>query len=74
MRVALLFLLPLFPLVVACQRAPQQDDSKKGDPAAPSPSACTAFGQSCEFSPGKLGTCVMKDNCTKDCFVCQSQH
>jgi hypothetical protein len=43
----------------------------------PTPSkACTKFGDSCEFSPGKLGTCVALDPCTKsgDCFVCQSQH
>jgi hypothetical protein len=41
------------------------------------PTACTKVGQSCEFSPGKLGTCVQKDGCTGDgpaCFVCQSQH
>jgi hypothetical protein len=37
--------------------------------------ACTAFGQQCEFSPGKLGSCVIKDDCAgKDCYVCQSQH
>jgi hypothetical protein len=37
---------------------------------------CKEFGQTCEFSPGKLGSCVQKDGCTggKDCFVCQSQH
>jgi hypothetical protein len=56
-------------LLVAC---PTRDDggAKKQAPS----SACTSFGQSCEFSPGKLGTCVQKDNCEKDCFVCQSQH
>lgn len=43
---------------------------------APTPSgACEKVGQSCEFSPGKLGTCVQKDDCkTGNCFVCQSQH
>ena len=54
-------------IVLAC---PQQD--KKG-PAEPS-TKCTRFGQTCEVSPGKLGTCVMRENCTEDCFVCQSQH
>lgn len=43
---------------------------------APTPSgACAKVGQSCEYSPGKLGTCVQKDDCkTEACFVCQSQH
>ncbi len=38
---------------------------------------CSKFGDNCEFSPGKLGSCVMKDGCTDgaaNCFVCQSQH
>jgi hypothetical protein len=43
-------------------------------PAAKLP-PCTAFGQTCEFSPGKLGSCVERDNCQgPTCFVCQSQH
>jgi hypothetical protein len=37
--------------------------------------ACTSLGQRCEFSPGKLGSCVQIDNCKSgSCFVCQSQH
>ena len=38
---------------------------------------CTKFGDNCEFSPGKLGSCVMRDGCTasgSECYVCQSQH
>jgi len=38
---------------------------------------CSKFGAQCEFSPGKLGSCVVRDGCTaagNDCFVCQSQH
>ncbi len=36
---------------------------------------CSKFGDSCEFSPGKLGSCVMKDGCSEgNCFTCQSQH
>lgn len=37
---------------------------------------CAHVGQSCEYSPGKLGACVEKDDCTPpaNCFVCQSQH
>ena len=38
---------------------------------------CSKFGDNCEFSPGKLGSCIIKDGCTSgapECFVCQSQH
>jgi len=36
---------------------------------------CTQVGQRCEFSPGKLGSCVQRDDCReKNCFICQSQH
>jgi len=39
------------------------------------PERCTAFGQSCLFAPGKLGTCVIREGCTgPNCLVCQSQH
>ena len=50
-------------------------DDKKG-PAPAAPKTCEKVGQSCEFSPGKLGTCVQKDDCPSaaPCFVCQSQH
>jgi len=46
-----------------------------GEPAAQLP-PCTAFGQRCEFSPGKFGSCVQRDDCPQgqSCFVCQSQH
>jgi hypothetical protein len=38
--------------------------------------ACARVGQQCEFSPGKLGTCVALDGCATPaaCIVCQSQH
>jgi hypothetical protein len=50
------------------------DDKKQPAPAAAA-KACEKVGQSCEFSPGKLGTCVQKDDCKTDrCFDCQSQH
>jgi len=36
---------------------------------------CAKLGDSCEFSPGKLGTCVVLDDCkAPPCFKCQSQH
>lgn len=50
---------------------------KKAPPATRTTAdgGCAKVGQSCEYSPGKLGTCVQKDDCpTGDCFVCQSQH
>ncbi len=46
--------------------------------AGPSPSGtaqkCAHVGQTCEFAPNKLGSCVIRDNCAEDCLVCQSQH
>jgi hypothetical protein len=39
------------------------------------PKPCERFGQTCEFAPKKLGTCVEKMDCTgAGCLVCQSQH
>jgi hypothetical protein len=37
---------------------------------------CQKFGDSCEYSPGKLGTCVETTTCEggKTCLTCQSQH
>ena len=35
----------------------------KRDPAKSDPATCSKVGQTCEFSPGKLGTCVQKDEC-----------
>ncbi len=43
---------------------------------APTSQPCRKVGDNCEVSPGKLGTCIQQDVCTKPegCFVCQSQH
>ncbi len=50
---------------------PAERDKKPASGLAP----CKEFGQQCEYSPGKLGSCVIRDNCTgNDCFECQSQH
>ncbi len=39
------------------------------------PAECAKVGQRCEFAPGKLGSCVARDDCRgTNCFVCQSQH
>ena len=48
-----------------------------GPPHRAAPAPCTKFGDNCEFAPGKLGSCVVRDGCTgggSECFVCQSQH
>ena len=66
MRGARVLLLAL--LLAGC---PPRSDERK--PSARPP--CTSFGQTCEFAPGKLGTCVRRENCSAgDCYVCQSQH
>ena len=48
----------------------------KRDPVKSDPTVCSKVGQTCEFSPGKLGSCVQKDDCPsgQTCFNCQSQH
>lgn len=39
------------------------------------PEPCRELGQQCEFSPGKLGACSYRANCTgAGCLYCQSQH
>jgi hypothetical protein len=68
MKTLLLFVAAIF--VAGCPPS-----EKKNDPAKQE--GCTRVGQNCEFSPGKLGTCVAKDGCTEaspSCFSCQSQH
>jgi hypothetical protein len=50
---------------------PEQVSKDAPGSAAP----CKELGQNCEVSPGKLGSCVVVDNCREgNCFVCQSQH
>jgi hypothetical protein len=66
-------LAPAGALVTLLLGCPPTEQKKK----EPAPTAsCSKVGQSCEVSPGKLGSCVQKDDC-KDpagCFACQSQH
>lgn len=39
------------------------------------PEPCRELGQQCEFSPGKLGACSYRADCTgANCLYCQSQH
>ncbi len=62
-------MLALSLLLVACPPA-----AKKSSVDA-STGACTSVGQTCDFAPGKLGSCVKRDDCTAEpCMVCQSQH
>jgi hypothetical protein len=64
MRALALFALVLF----GCP--PSKDKGPESKP-------CASVGQTCEVSPGKLGSCVRKDDCSgadTACFVCQSQH
>jgi hypothetical protein len=45
------------------------------DAPAETNAPCKEVGQRCEFAPGKLGSCVVRDDCGgANCFVCQSQH
>lgn len=49
----------------------------RGSSAGPAEGSapCSSVGQRCQVSPGKLGSCVLIDNCGRDnCYVCQSQH
>jgi hypothetical protein len=57
-------------IVIGLVGCPNKADTRK-----PASKTCTTFGEQCEFAPGKLGTCVIRDNCSgNDCYVCQSQH
>ncbi|MGH7295702.1 MAG: hypothetical protein ACRELB_12240 [Polyangiaceae bacterium] len=67
MRLAWLLLLGL----VGCQ-SPSPSASAAGNDAQAA--GCAHVGQTCEYAPNKLGSCVQKDDCTHDCLVCQSQH
>ena len=58
-------------LLVACRPSAGEG----GSDAGAARNVCTTVGQRCEVSPGKLGSCVRRDDCSAgDCFVCQSQH
>ena len=72
MRISTLALASLLAMtLLACP----PDDKKAPAPASSPAKPCEKVGQSCEYSPGKLGTCVQKDDCkTGSCFDCQSQH
>ncbi|HYQ41615.1 MAG TPA: hypothetical protein VER11_06600 [Polyangiaceae bacterium] len=58
-------------LVMSVTGCPERHQNQ-GRPSLP---PCRKFGDSCEFAPGKLGSCVLRDGCTgSECFTCQSQH
>jgi hypothetical protein len=57
-------------VLAAGARCPERA-SPPSDVSAP----CREVGQRCEFAPGKLGSCVLNDDCQgPSCYVCQSQH
>ncbi|HEY8090353.1 MAG TPA: hypothetical protein VIF09_20970 [Polyangiaceae bacterium] len=58
-------------LALAGCQSPPAGARPSGDAQA---KQCTEFGQTCEYAPNKLGSCVRRENCTTDCLVCQSQH
>jgi hypothetical protein len=63
----------LFLLLLTVTGCPDRTHDKGRSSLPP----CAKFGERCEFSPGKLGSCVMRDGCTgggSECFTCQSQH
>jgi hypothetical protein len=71
------FILLISGFVLTLTGCPPAEQKASGDASSSAaPSVCTKVGQSCEVSPGKLGTCVQKDDCKEaaPCFVCQSQH
>ncbi len=59
-------------LLFGCPPSSGSGGSKSGDPVT----TCTSVGQSCLFSPGKLGLCVERTPpCEGDgSIICQSQH
>jgi hypothetical protein len=61
----------VFGLVIAASAACPEQAPNPPEGSLP----CTSVGQRCQVSPGKLGSCVLIDNCGRDnCYVCQSQH
>jgi hypothetical protein len=60
-------------LLLGLAGCPSPSSAAPASDAQPPP-ACTHVGQTCEYAPNKLGSCVQRDNCTQDCLVCQSQH
>jgi hypothetical protein len=68
---------PLLPLLLLLLLAgcPSSTTGGGSSREAGTAAACTHVGQTCEYAPNKLGSCVQKDDCsTGDCLVCQSQH
>jgi hypothetical protein len=63
--------MPVAALVLAAVLAGCPNEKGQATPAEP----CSRVGQRCEVEPGKLGSCVRRDDCSGDaCFQCQSQH
>jgi len=68
-------------IVFVMKNRPEGDLDNGARRTAPSlapryaPKPCRKFGDPCELSPGKLGTCIQREQCTGEhCLFCQSQH
>lgn len=73
--IAFVPLLAAFSVILGGCPSRSNGSSPSPSSSAGVPSACTKFGQSCLYAPGKLGSCVMRADCTGGgCLVCQSQH
>ena len=61
--------------LVGCPPAADKSGVSEAGTSGSISSVCLKFGDRCEFSPGKFGSCVHRDDCTVEpCLVCQSQH
>ncbi len=69
-RMTVLAFVLLSACIAGCPSSENRDRPATGD------EGCKSFGQTCEVSPGKLGTCVYREQCKEGakCFTCQSQH
>ena len=51
-------------LLTGCPPADPKASPSSSSSASSMPAACSKVGQTCEVAPGKLGTCVQKDECS----------
>jgi hypothetical protein len=66
-------------IAIVMKRVPAAVNNGYGEPVptenGDSRKLCQKFGDPCQFSPGKLGTCIEKQGCAgPGCLFCQSSH